>query len=140
MTPSLVTQGVPEGKIDIVALGERQNLSRAEVLKLHDGNPKQTWLCETQLAGAGVGLQPSGGHHATSHGQQSTQFFPGNADEAKLLFRSAWQGRQSVEKAGEGTAGQPSAGEAMRTEQPRTETAAVQAKWSKEKCSHPQAA
>lgn len=39
--PSLVTQGVPEGKIDIVALGERQNLSPAEVLKLHDENPNK---------------------------------------------------------------------------------------------------
>jgi len=41
---SLVSQGVPEGKIDIVALGERQNLSRADVLKLQDEIPTSLLL------------------------------------------------------------------------------------------------
>jgi hypothetical protein len=39
--------------------------------------------------------------------QKSTKFFPGDADEAKLLFRSGRQDRRTVEKAGEGTTSQP---------------------------------
>jgi hypothetical protein len=124
--PSLVIQGVPEDKIDIVALGERQNLSPADVLKLQDENPNKpafakrnsralVWAYNRRVD---VTLLPTG--------QTSSQFFPGDVDEAELLFRSAWQGRRSVEKAGEGTAGQPSTGEAKRTQQPGAETAAVQ--------------
>ena len=122
----LIQEGVPEDKIDIVALGERQNLSPADVLKLQDENPNKpafakrnsralVWAYNRRVD---VTLLPTG--------QTSSQFFPGDVDEAELLFRSAWQGRRSVEKAGEGTAGQPSTGEAKRTQQPGAETAAVQ--------------
>jgi hypothetical protein len=125
---SLVTQGVPEGKIDIVALGERQNLSPAEVLKLHDENPNKPGFAKRNSQALVWSYNRRVDITLLPMGQQSTQFFPGNADEAKLLFRSTWQGRRSVEKAGEGTADQPSTSEAPRTEQPQKETAAVQAK------------
>jgi len=107
---SLVGQGVPEGKIDIVALGERQNLSRAEVLKLHDENPNKPGFAKRNSQALVWAYNRRVDITLLPTGQQSTQFFPGNADEAKLLFRSTWQGRRSVEKAGEGTAGQASAG------------------------------
>jgi hypothetical protein len=31
-------------------------------------------------------------------GEKSTQLFPGNAGEDKLLFRSNWQGNRAVER------------------------------------------
>ena len=119
----LVKQGVPEEKIDIVAVGKQQNLSPTDVLSLHDNNPDKApftkrnspalvWAYNRRVD---ITLLPSG--------QKSTQFFPGNADEAKLLFRSEWPSRRSVEKAGEAVASQPSA---KRTQLPVRETAVVQ--------------
>jgi len=107
---SLVEQGVPEGKIDIVALGERQNLSRAEVLKLHDENPNKPGFAKRNSQALVWAYNRRVDITLLPTGQQSSQFFPGDVDESKLLFRSTWQGRRSVEKAGEGTTGQPSAG------------------------------
>jgi OmpA family protein len=107
----LVKEGVPEERIDIVALGESQNLTRAEVMRLHDQNPNKAgfgkrnsqalvWAYNRRVD---VTLLPTG--------QKSSQFFPGNADDAKLLFRSEWQGRRSIEKAGEGTVSEPKVGQ-----------------------------
>jgi OmpA family protein len=122
----LVEQGVPEGKIDIVALGERQNLTRADVLKLYDENPKKPEFAKRNSPAlvwahnrrVDITLLPTG--------QQSTQFFPGDADEAKLLFRSEWQGRRSVEKAGERTPTVSSGGQAAGTSRQAPETATTQ--------------
>lgn len=125
---SLVMEGLPDAKIDIVALGERQNLSRAEVLKLHDENPDKPGFAKRNSQALVWAYNRRVDITLLPKGQQSTQFFPGNADEAKLLFRSSWQGRRSVEKAGQQAEGQPSTGEATHTEQPPTETATVQPK------------
>jgi hypothetical protein len=120
----LVTQGVPEDKIDIVAVGENDNLTRSDVAKLHDENPSKPkfavrnsqalmWAYNRRVD---ITLLPTG--------QRSTQFFPGDADEAKLLFRSEWQGRRAVEKAGEGTAAQPAPLEGRPAPQPSNEVGA----------------
>jgi hypothetical protein len=122
----LVSRGVPEDKIDIVAVGERQNLSRTEVLKLHDENPNKpsfatrnsralVWAYNRRVD---VTLLPTG--------QKSTPFFPGNADDAKLLFRSGWQGRRSVEKAGESSATESSGAHNSGTSNPAAQTATIQ--------------
>jgi outer membrane protein OmpA-like peptidoglycan-associated protein len=120
----LVKLDVPENKIDIVAVGENQNLTPADVQKLHDENPNKPGFAKRNSPALVWAYNRRVDIRLLPTKQNSTQFFPGNADEAKLLFRSKWQGRRSVEKAGEGTAGQPSAGEATGT-QPITETAAV---------------
>ena len=107
MKSCLVSEGVPEDKIDIVAVGENENLSRSDVLTLHEANPDKpafakrssqvlVWAYHRRVD---LTLFPAG--------QKSKQFFPGNADEANLLFRSEWQGRRAVEKAGESTAPRP---------------------------------
>jgi hypothetical protein len=103
----IVKQGVPADKIDIVALGETQNLAHSEVIKLHDDNTNKPSFAKRNSRAlqwahnrrVDITLMPTG--------QKSTQFFPGDADEAKLLFRSEYQGRRAVEKAGELTATQP---------------------------------
>ncbi len=104
----LVDQGIPVDRIDIVALGEDQNLSTAEVQKLHNENSTKTnfatynsqaltWAYNRRVD---ITLMPAG--------QKSTQFFPSDAGEAKMLLRSQWQSRQVVEKAGEATTGSAS--------------------------------
>lgn len=127
---SLVKQGFPEDKINIVALGELQNLSRADVLKLQDENPNKPAFAKRNSQALVWAYNRRVDITLLPTGQNSRQFFPGNADEAKLLFRSAWQGRRSVKKAGEDMEGQPSAGEAKRMQQPEIKTAAVQVKGS----------
>jgi hypothetical protein len=119
----LVRQGVPDDKIDIVALSDRQNLTQADVLKLQEANPnKPPFAKPNSLAlvwahnrRVDITLLPAG--------QQSTQFFPGDAPEAKMLFRTGWQSRRSVEKAGETPEVQPSNGQPNGTQEPGTETA-----------------
>lgn len=106
----LTKQGIPENKIDIVAIGEKENLSAADVRKIHDQNPRKpafakgnskalVWAYNRRVD---ITLLPTG--------QKSTQFFPGDVGEAKLLYRSDWPSRQLVEKAAEGTATQPLVG------------------------------
>jgi len=92
----LVKEDVPEDNIDIVAVGKKQNLTSADVLTLHEANPNKpsfvkhnspalVWAYNRRVD---VTLLPTK--------QNSTQFYPGNADEAKMLFQSEWQGRRSV--------------------------------------------
>jgi hypothetical protein len=127
----LVKQGVPEGKIDIVAVGERENLSPADVVKLHDGSPNKpsfarrnspalVWAYNRRVD---ITLLPTG--------QKSTQFYPGNADEARLLFQSEWQARRAVEKAEERTATESSGSQPGGTSHPAAETATTQMPSSK---------
>jgi len=105
----LISQGIPADKIDIVAVGKTENLSPAEVHAIQEQNPSRpafakgnshalVWAYNRRVD---ITFLPSG--------QKSTQFFPGDADDAKLLFKSEWQGRRSIEKAEEGAA-QPAAG------------------------------
>ena len=122
----LVSQGVPEEKINIVAVGEKQNLTRADVLKLHSQNPNKPSFAKRNSQAlvwahnrrVDVTLLPTG--------QQSTQFFPGGADDAKLLFRSDWQGRRLIEKAGEKTLSRAAVGQVGSTPQPAAEKASTQ--------------
>lgn len=122
----LVSQGVPESKIDIVAVGENQNLSRADVLNLHEANPNKPSFAKRNSQALAWAYNRRVDITLLPNGQKSTQFFPGDADEAKLLFRSEWQGRQAVEKAGEGTATEPGVGQTSRTQQPSDEIVVVQ--------------
>jgi len=114
----LVKQGVPKDKIDIVAQGEAQNLTRAEVLKLHDTNPNKPGFAKSNSQAIVWSYNRRVDITLLPTGQKSTQFFPGDAVDAKLLFRSEWQGRRSVEKAGELSATEPAVGDATSTQQP----------------------
>lgn len=107
----LVKQGVPENKIDIVAIGEKENLDPADVAKLHEENPQKPSFAKRNSPALVWAYNRRVDITLLPKGQKSTQFFPGDADEAKLLFRSEWQGRRSVEKAGEGTTSQPLVGQ-----------------------------
>ena len=128
---ALVKQGVPEDKIDTIALGDRQNLSRADVLKLQDANPNRppfaksasSALVWAQNRRVDITLLPVG--------QQSTQFFPGDAREAKMLFQSGWQSRRLVEKAADVQEWQPTINQPSGTQEPGTETATLEAQGQK---------
>lgn len=86
----LVSLGVPEDKIETVAQGKDHPLDEATVKTLHEQNPNKeaeslgsfqelVWAYNRR---ADLVLQPKGA--------QSTQYFPGNAPEAQLLFESEW--------------------------------------------------
>lgn len=119
----LASQGIAEDKIDVVALGEKENLDRAAILKLHNENPhksKMTKRPSQALVWAynrrvDVTLLPTG--------QKSSQFFPGDAEDAKLMLSSSWQNRRAVEKAEQLTA-EPSTGATTSTQQPTAEASA----------------
>lgn len=106
----LVKQGVPQDKIDIVAMGEKQNLESTDVANLHKENPKKPSFAKRNSPSLVWAYNRRVDITLLPTGQKSTQFFPGDADEAKLLFKSDHQSRRAVEKAGEGTS-QPVAGE-----------------------------
>ncbi len=120
---SLVSQGVPEEKIEVVALGDQQNLSRANVLKLHETNPNKPTFAKSNSAALVWAHNRRVDITLLPMGQQSTQFFPGDAEEAKMLFRSNWQSRQLVEKASEVQEPQPSIRQPGGAQEPGTETA-----------------
>ena len=121
----LVKQGVPEDRIDIVAAGEKQNLTHADVVELHEANPNKPGFAQRTSQSMVWAYNRRVDITLLPTGEKSIQFFPGNADEAKLLFRSEWPGRRSVEKAGEGTA-EPLVGQTGETQQPLAHTAAAQ--------------
>ena len=122
----LVQQGVPANKIGIIAAGERENLDRADVVKLHDDNPNKATFAKRNSQALVWAYNRRVDIMLLPTGQRSTQFFPGDADDARLLFQSEWQGRRSIEKAGEGPAAEPSASQTNPIQQPTAETAAVQ--------------
>jgi hypothetical protein len=92
----LVSMGIPEDKIDAVALGKDQPLDVATVKTLHEQNPNKppkslgtfeelVWAYNRR---ADLVLLPKG--------TQSTQYFPGTAAESELLFKSEWPGGKDV--------------------------------------------
>lgn len=98
----LASLGVPESKIDTVGQGKDHPLDAATVKMLHDQNPNKPdkslgSFQEMQWAynrRADLVLQPKGA--------QSTQFYPGTAPEAQLLFNSEWpEGRDIITLAAE---------------------------------------
>ena len=92
----LVSQGIPESKIDTVAQGKEHPLDAATVKMLHEQNPNKSakplgsfqdlvWAYNRRVD---LVMQPKA--------QQSTQFYPGTAPEAKLLFDSEWPQSQDI--------------------------------------------
>ncbi|HET6178680.1 MAG TPA: OmpA family protein [Candidatus Sulfotelmatobacter sp.] len=92
----LVSQGVPEGKIETVAQGKDHLLDAATVKTLHEQNPNKPpkslgtfqdliWAYNRR---ADLVLLPKGA--------QSTQYFPGTVAESKLLFNSEWPGGKDI--------------------------------------------
>ena len=106
----LVKQGVPEDKIEIVALGDKQNLNLADVMQLHKQNPKKPAFAKGNSQALHWAYNRRVDIALLPNEQKSTQFFPGDADEAKLLFESEWPSRRLVEKAGEGSTTPPLGG------------------------------
>lgn len=98
----LASLGVPESKIDTVAQGKEHPLDTATVKMLHDQNPNKPaeslgsfqdleWAYNRRVD---LVLQPKG--------TQSTQYYPVNAPEAKLLFDSEWpEGKDLITLAAE---------------------------------------
>jgi hypothetical protein len=98
----LVSQGIPEAKIETIAQGKDHQLDVATVKKLHEQNPSKpskplgnvqdlVWAYNRRVD---LVLLPKG--------EQSTQYFPAAAAEAKLLFSSGWpEGRDIVVLAAE---------------------------------------
>lgn len=118
----LVKEGIPDDKIDIVALGEQENLSQADVLKLHEANPNKPLFAKPDSPALVWAYNRRVDITLLPAGQQSTQFFPGDAAEAKMLFRTGWQSRRLVEKAGEVSELQPSVDQPSSTPAPSAET------------------
>ena len=86
----LIAQGVPEANIQTTAQGKEHPLDAATVKSLHEQNPdkptkelgsfqEMVWAYNRR---ADLVLLPKG--------DQSTQYFPGTAPEAKVLFQSGW--------------------------------------------------
>jgi hypothetical protein len=98
----LVSQGIPEAKIETIAQGKDHQLDVATVKRLHEQNPSKpskslgntqdlVWAYNRRVD---LVLLPKG--------EQSTQYFPATAAEAKLLFSSGWpEGRDIVVLAAE---------------------------------------
>jgi outer membrane protein OmpA-like peptidoglycan-associated protein len=98
----LVSVGVPESKIDIVAQGKDHPLDAKTVESLDNQNPNRPpkslgslqeliWAYNRRVD---LVMQPKG--------TQSAQFYPGTAPEAELLFNSEWpEGRDIITLAAE---------------------------------------
>jgi len=98
----LTKLGIPESKIETVAQGKEHPLDNATIKSLHEQNPNKppkslgsfqdlVWAYNRRVD---LVLQPKG--------TQSTQFYPGTAPEAKLLFDSGWpEGKDIVTLAAE---------------------------------------
>jgi hypothetical protein len=92
----LVSLGIPEAKIETVAQGKEHPLDRATIESLQNENPNKppqslgsfrqlVWAYNRR---ADLVLLPKG--------DRSTQYFPGNATDAELLFHSGWPDRKDV--------------------------------------------
>lgn len=106
----LTKQGVPEDKIEIIAVGEKENLGAADVRKIHEQNPKKPAFAKSTSRALVLAYNRRVDITLLPTGQKSTQFFPGDVGEAKLLYNRNWPSRQSVEKAAEGTGTEATAG------------------------------
>jgi flagellar motor protein MotB len=92
----LVSLGIPEAKIETIAQGKEHPLDRATIESLQNANPNKppkslgsfrqlVWAYNRR---ADLVLLPKG--------DRSTQYFPGNATDAELLFHSGWPDRKDV--------------------------------------------
>ena len=92
----LQSLGIPEGKIETVAQGKDHPLGADTVKELHEQNPNKptkslgnfqdlVWAYNRRVD---IVLQPKG--------EQSTQYYPGTAPEAKLLFRREWPNQTEI--------------------------------------------
>jgi hypothetical protein len=91
----LVSMGIPENKIETVANGKTQQLSASAVTVLHNENPNKLaeqgtpsdllWAYNRRVD---IVLLPKD--------VRSTQYFPGDAPEAKFLADSDWPGQKEV--------------------------------------------
>ena len=92
----LVSLGIPEAKIETIAQGKEHPLDRATIESLQNENPNKppqslgsfrqlVWAYNRR---ADLVLLPKG--------DRSTQYFPGNATDAELLFHSGWPDRKDV--------------------------------------------
>ena len=88
----LISQGIPEGKIETVAQGKEHPLDANTVKQLHDQNPDKP----SQSLGTFQELVWAYNRRADlvllPKDARSTQFFPGTAPEANLLFSPEWPG------------------------------------------------
>ena len=98
----LVSQGIPEDKIQIRAVGQDEELSRSDVAKLQSEDQqkpadwmthhaKATWMAYNRRVD--IVLEPAG--------QQSTEAYPNGASDARLLWQRAEPSLHAVEVAGE---------------------------------------
>lgn len=123
----LVKHGIPEGRIEVIAVGEKQNLSRSDVMKLHGENPNKPSFAKRNLQALEWAYNRRVDITLLPTGQKSSQYFPGYAEEARVLFQSEWQPRRVVEKAGEEvTTTESPAGQPRGRRLPGDETAAAQ--------------
>ena len=101
----LVSQAIPEDKIQIRAVGQDEELSRSDVAKLQSEdqqkpadwmthNAKATWMAYNRRVD--IVLEPAG--------QQSTEAYPNGASDARLLWQRAEPSLHAVEVAGEAAA------------------------------------
>jgi len=96
----LISQGIPEDKIQIRAEGQQQQLSQSDVAKLQNANDqkpenwmthnaKATWMAYNRRVD--IILEPVG--------QVSTQAYPNGASDARLLWERAEPSLHKVEAA-----------------------------------------
>ena len=101
----LVSQGIPEDKIQIRAEGQQNELSRGDVTRLQTDaqqkpdawmthNNKATWMAYNRRVD--IVLEPAG--------QASTQTYPNGASDSRLLWQRAEPSSHEVELAGGGEA------------------------------------
>ena len=92
----LVSLGIPEAKIETLAQGKQHPLDATTIESLQNENPSKpskslgsfrhlVWAYNRR---ADLVLLPKG--------DRSTQYFPGNATDAELLFHSDWPNRKDV--------------------------------------------
>ena len=102
----LISQGVPANKIQTQALGKEQELSENEVAQLQSEDAqkpeewmmhrsKDTWLAYNRRVD--VLLEPTG--------QQSTEAYPNDASDARILWQRPEPSLKAVELAAKSTAG-----------------------------------
>ena len=104
----LVSQGIPEDKIQIRAVGQQQELSPNDVAKLQTEdqqkpekwmtyNGKATWMAYNRRVD--IILEPAG--------QTSTEAYPNGTSDARLLWQRAEPSLEKVEAAGQATTSAP---------------------------------